>query len=58
MIQNMTIKGKVTFLGLIAIVGLVVTGITGFYALSNDHDSFITLGENNIPSWEKTISHL
>lgn len=50
MIQNMTIKGKVTFLGFIAIAGLVVTGISGFYALSNDHDSFITLGENNIPS--------
>lgn len=49
-LEQMTIKTRLKILSIIITVGIIVVGMTGWSALTHDHESLETMGNNNIPS--------
>lgn len=49
-LEQMTIKTRLKLLSSVITVGIIIVGLTGWNALSSDHDSLEQLGHNNVPS--------
>lgn len=49
-LKGWSISGRLKLLSVIVSAGVIIVGITGWKALSSDHESLEMLGQNNIPS--------